>query len=135
MRTPTETFTSELSMCEERYRLLIDQAIDKTNHYRGAPYVSTHLGHNLASLAGELSEAAARYEEAQRALLWAGEFEGIVNQLVAFVVMVRDETMPTGDGFPPSNSDSDQLLILQNKADKLIERIFPGSTSTRKDIE
>jgi hypothetical protein len=66
-------FEAEIEMQERRYRLAIEHAIERLQGYAARETASTHLGHNLANHATELSEIAARIEAAKMALAFIKE--------------------------------------------------------------
>ena len=60
----------ELEMREEGYKLLVQQAVRLLTD-EGSRTVSTHLGHNLASRASDLSAAASRIETVKELIRYA----------------------------------------------------------------
>jgi hypothetical protein len=62
----TAAYEAELKMRIREYELACDQAIELIQ--RGKQRASTHLGHNLANRATDLSVIAAKVEAAQIAL-------------------------------------------------------------------
>lgn len=61
-----KAYEAELAMRIREYEIAVDSAIELLNQGRGR--VSTHLGHNLANRATDLSVIAAKVEAAQVAL-------------------------------------------------------------------
>ena len=60
--TPLEAIDREIELLTRRYKLAIEQAIDLLNS-RDKRLPTTHLGHNLANRATDLSELAAKIDQ------------------------------------------------------------------------
>lgn len=62
-----QALESEIAMLDRSYELTVGQAHSLLDSYAGR-MASTHLGHNLANRATELSELAAKREQTVRIL-------------------------------------------------------------------
>lgn len=60
----------ELEMREQGYKIIVEQAV-RLLQDEGSRTVSTHLGHNLASRANELSVASSRIETVKELIRYA----------------------------------------------------------------
>ena len=64
-----ETLEHEVNILNTRWQLAMERATELVKRYEGRQ-VSTHLGHNLANCATELSEIAARVEQTHNILAY-----------------------------------------------------------------
>lgn len=69
-KTLIDGLKAELAMRQNEYTLAIDQAIERLQQAKGRA-ASTHLGHNLANNATELSTIAAKIEMVSNTIRWA----------------------------------------------------------------
>jgi hypothetical protein len=67
-RTTLDVLNSELSMLKDNYASAIRSATDLLERDGGVDRVSTHLGHNLASRAAELSVLAGKIDSVNRVI-------------------------------------------------------------------
>jgi hypothetical protein len=70
MRDQTiEALEQEINLLNSKWQIAMEQAIELVKRYEGRQ-VSTHLGHNLANAATELSEIAAKVEQTHSVLAY-----------------------------------------------------------------
>lgn len=71
MEKMIEALKAELEMRQAEYRQAAKRAADVVADYSGKPGYSTHFGHNLASVATDLSVIAGRIEAIHSTLRFA----------------------------------------------------------------